>query len=218
MNEQTVKNTLYELREGDEAIAATLGALDEKLQAFLSAMRAGQATVVAGLRQVDAAVTGPGRNAAEETATPPADASADAPAIEAPEAISEPEATAAPDSQIEPEADDESESADSAIEAAVDDPDEMLGDVLDDVLDEAVALFQSPVLPEEAPAPAPISSQEEEDALLASLDTETATLIRVKRRLSSTPRSVRELLDEVRAEQSRAEGEKKETSRWWRRK
>lgn len=218
MNDQTVKNTLYELREGDEAIAATLGALDEKLQAFLSAMRAGQATVVAGLRQVDAAVTGPGQNAAEETATPPADASADAPAIEAPEAISEPEATAAPDSQIEPEADDESESADSAIEAAVDDPDEMLGDVLDDVLDEAVALFQSPVLPEEAPAPAPISSQEEEDALLASLDTETATLIRVKRRLSSTPRSVRELLDEVRAEQSRAEGEKKETSRWWRRK
>ncbi len=88
----------------------------------------------------------------------------------------------------------------------------------EDPVDDEIGLFESPVLPTEQPEPAGLTQQEEDEALLAELDTETATLIRVKRRLSNKPRSVRELLEEIRAEQGRAQTEKKETSRWWRRK
>jgi hypothetical protein len=56
------------------------------------------------------------------------------------------------------------------------------------------------------------ANESEEEALLATLDTETANWIRVKRRLGGNRRSVRELLDEFRAQRG-AQPDKKRTRR-----
>lgn len=61
-------------------------------------------------------------------------------------------------------------------------------------------------------------SDEDGEALLATLDTDTANWIRVKRRLTGNRRSVRELLDEFRAQRGAPKGnvagsEKKRTRR-----
>lgn len=65
-----------------------------------------------------------------------------------------------------------------------------------------------------APPPRPVISEEDE-ALLASLDPETAKAIRVMRRLSDQQKSVRELLEEymnIRSSQDPAEQRRKS---WW---
>ena len=67
-----------------------------------------------------------------------------------------------------------------------------------------------------APSPAaPQASREEDEALLASLDPETAQAIKVMRRLSFEHKSVRQLLEEYeqsRQSQDSTEGKKKS---WW---
>ncbi len=69
-----------------------------------------------------------------------------------------------------------------------------------------------------APAQNP-SPATPDDALLQTLDGETARAIRIKRRLCRGSRSVQELLEEYRAAQARAQKPSKPTVRrgWWRR-
>jgi hypothetical protein len=65
------------------------------------------------------------------------------------------------------------------------------------------------------PRPSRSASDEEDEALLASLDPETAKAIRVMRRLSIEKKSVRELLAEythTRSDQDPAEGRRRS---WW---
>ena len=57
---------------------------------------------------------------------------------------------------------------------------------------------------------------DDDEELMASLDIETASVIRVKRRLSNNTKSVRELLDELGIEQSSSKGANPRRSRWWR--
>jgi hypothetical protein len=59
-----------------------------------------------------------------------------------------------------------------------------------------------------------------DEALLRTLDPETAHAIRVKRRLTQGARSVRELLDEYRAAQAQPQAQSSRPDRrgWWRRK
>ena len=57
---------------------------------------------------------------------------------------------------------------------------------------------------------------DDDEGLMASLDMETANVIRVKRRLSNNTKSVRELLDELGIEQSPSKGANPRRSRWWR--
>ncbi len=59
---------------------------------------------------------------------------------------------------------------------------------------------------------------EADEALLETLDPETAKAIRVKRRLTRGKRSVRELLEEHRAAQAQAPVQTPERRGWWRRK
>ena len=62
------------------------------------------------------------------------------------------------------------------------------------------------------------ASLEEDEALLAELDEETARQIRVKRRLCNNERSVRELLDELQGEHEPGETRsQQQRNRWWRR-
>jgi hypothetical protein len=78
------------------------------------------------------------------------------------------------------------------------------------------SMFSSPVRPviaEEEPSPAaePVSD-EEEQALLDALDDETASAIRVRRRLSGGRKSVRDLLAEIQREGKPDQSQKKG---WW---
>ncbi|MFQ5806116.1 MAG: hypothetical protein ACE5I3_06675 [Phycisphaerae bacterium] len=72
----------------------------------------------------------------------------------------------------------------------------------------------------ETPAPPSIDEAaltEDDQALLASLDAETASAIQVKRRLANNQRSVRELLQEIRSEQTAVDDTESQRTRWWRR-
>ena len=73
--------------------------------------------------------------------------------------------------------------------------------------------------PAPAPAPAevqaPAAPEEDEEALLASLDPEIANAVRVKRRLLGTRCSVRQLIAEVEASRS-AKRDKPRGKSWWR--
>ena len=68
----------------------------------------------------------------------------------------------------------------------------------------------------------PMTISAEDDALLQTLDPETAKAIRVKRRLSPGSRGVRELLEEYQAAQTQRLGpetdDTPERRGWWRRK
>jgi hypothetical protein len=71
------------------------------------------------------------------------------------------------------------------------------------------------------PVEGPAAACGPEDALLQTLDRETARAIRIKRRLCHGSRSVQELLDEYRAAQAQPQAEPSlPTARrgWWRRK
>jgi hypothetical protein len=68
----------------------------------------------------------------------------------------------------------------------------------------------------QAPAPAADHSREEDEALLASLDPETAKAIRVMRRLSFEKKSVRELLEEyTQSGQPQEKAEQRQRKSWW---
>ena len=56
-------------------------------------------------------------------------------------------------------------------------------------------------------------TEEDDEALLAELDEETATQVRVRRRLTGRRRSIRELIEEVQAEKANEPETKK--SSWW---
>lgn len=78
------------------------------------------------------------------------------------------------------------------------------------------SMFSSPVRPvfaQEAPSTAEPISDEEEQALLDSLDEETAGAIRVRRRLSGGRKSVRDLLAEIQSEHRTQDQSQKKG--WW---
>jgi len=58
-------------------------------------------------------------------------------------------------------------------------------------------------------------AQEEDEALLASLDPETAKAIRVMRRLSFENKSVRELLEEHKQTRNGSESAEPRKKSWW---
>jgi hypothetical protein len=85
---------------------------------------------------------------------------------------------------------------------------------------EAPAPLVQPADP--SPAPRPPSPPLTDEALLQTLDRETAQAIRVKRRLCDNGRSVQQLLEEYRAaqaqQQARQQSKPAAQRGWWRRK
>lgn len=77
----------------------------------------------------------------------------------------------------------------------------------------------APLSPETVPASSEVAAPQadEDEVLLSSLDPETANAIRVKRRLTSNKKTVRELLDETRAGQTGGKEADPRRRRWWRR-
>lgn len=202
MGVDAVDKQLGALREGDEAVATALRELDAKLTEWLSAVRAGQAAIVAGL--------GGAAEPADEIELPPAACSED-PNADATGEVQEHAAGETGAGEGEPAAANAAEESDQPRGAR---PGRRGG------------LFERPVAPggadpaqepeDEAAAAAP-GTTEEEEALLAELDEETASAIRVKRRLCNNRRSVQQLLEEIRAEQKAAKGKTPQRTQWWRR-
>ncbi len=84
-----------------------------------------------------------------------------------------------------------------------------------DVLESAPEVAPEPESDEEGAAAAAAASAEDE-ALLATLDEETANAIRVRRRISRGRRSVQELLEEIQSTRPSAKGPGPQRKRWWR--
>ena len=206
MNADTVKIELAALRDGDAAIADALAAVQTKQDLWLSAMRAGQAAILAGLTPADAAgkpvetarpnskprppatpVQGLGTDSPRPPVTPEDDLHESVPV------------SAQPDREPEPSAPGDRDSGMfwTVTSAAGVEPDQPppAGDAEAD----------------EPPGP------EDDEALLAGLDEETAKLIRVKQRLSGGRQSVRELLKQVRTEHKPKLDQPQQRNRWWRR-
>jgi hypothetical protein len=192
----TLDKQLAALRDGDQTIADALATLETKLEAWLSAMRDGQASIAAALKEVDglenSEVTADLHAAPPSTPAEEPSAPAEEPPIvqDAPDRVpeSQPEATA--------------ERSHGLFQTPV-----RAGPVTEA---DAHELEPEDQAVEQAPP-------EDDEALLAELDEETATLIRVKRRLSNNTRSVRELLDEMRTERDPGRGKPQQRTRWWRR-
>lgn len=214
MGANTVDKQLGALREGDEAIAGALSELDTKLTEWLSAMRAGQAALECGLLEES------GREG-EAPAEPHAPASSQT------VAASEPASTGAGQVPLDGEAGTPSEPDVVAppVSAARKDTDP---DLHRDGTRSGGGMFETPAptggnVPANGPehraetASDVRPSPEDDEALLAQLDEETASAIRVKRRLSNNQRSVQELLEEIRAEQKPTDGKTQPRTQWWRR-
>lgn len=77
-----------------------------------------------------------------------------------------------------------------------------------------------PLEPEPEPAAEkPSTADDDDEAVLASVDEKTAQALRVMRRLSPVKKSFRQLLEEYQREQeNRKEPEPQQTKSWWRRK
>jgi hypothetical protein len=195
MGVDTLNKQLGALREGDEAVAGMLSELDARLSEWLSAMRAGQATVLAGLARVDGPRVEPAST--EETASEPALAAPTETSLESGNDVPGPP-DAPPPAQSEPRTQRPKGMFETPVPIGPAEP------------------LAEPELPAEPARDGP-SSLEEDEALLAQLDEKTASLIRVKRRLSNNSRSVQELLEEIRAEQKPTKPRTKQRSQWWRR-
>jgi hypothetical protein len=86
-----------------------------------------------------------------------------------------------------------------------------------DVLGRVITPHAEPdPLQQEEPVDPAAKDREEDDALLASLDEETAEAIRVMRRLSPVKKRVSELLEEYRATQlAQQSAPKSKKKSWW---
>ena len=78
----------------------------------------------------------------------------------------------------------------------------------------------APVVAEAPPAPEPSAAEQDEKALLDSLEPDIARQVHVRRRLSGHSKSVRELIDEIRAEKgskgaSTTPTDKQQKKGWW---
>ena len=178
----------------DGAIEEAFAALDARIAAFASAI----AHAVAELGAADQAVEQPEAPAAVEEPQPRlADVEADPVAeTDSPEPV-EPEPT-----------------ADQAPQEPV--PPEPEVDLKRDVLGRAISSKPEPVEAEEPPADTHSSEEQDDDALLASLDVETAKAIRVMRRLSPVKKRVSDLLEEYRASQAAHQSDPKQKKKsWW---
>ena len=183
--------------QDDGAIQRAFEQLDAQMSTWLAAMErahgALQAEPAREAGPADRAVaSAPAELVAVQPAAPPA----------ALEAVPEPEVNAAPE-PVAPEAADPGAGSVPRIPAA-----ETRADI---------QATPPPGAPVAAPAEAPRSPNDDE-ALLATLDEETAKAIRVMRRLSMNQKSVRQLLEEYQSGnggQAAAAADKKS---WWRRK
>jgi len=199
MGADTIEKQLGALREGDETIAGALSELDAKLTEWLSALRAGQVAVVTGLEPpgADAAQTVPGGAAASEAASTGAGAPSES------EVAGQPGAGARTrrgsgmfDTPVRVGGGEESGNCNGQSGK-----------------DDGTGAGAGQI----AAGPSELGLGEDDEALLAELDEETATAIRVKRRLSNNQRSVRELLEEIRAERKAADDQGRPRTQWWRR-
>lgn len=208
MSADPVNKELAALLDGDDAIAAALAGVEAKLDAWLSAMRAGQAAIVAGLSPSE---TDKGTEAVQPASPEPPAAADQQPEPEKPPAPVEPDAgiqELVPDRQ-EPVP----VSAEPGSEPGSYAPAEPGG-----------GMFQgaTPADATEAEPPPPVEAEErpaedDDEALLAGLDEETVKLIRVKQRLSGGKLSVRELLEQLPAERKSEAAKPQQRNRWWRR-
>jgi hypothetical protein len=173
----------------DAAVQLAFEQLDARLNAWLSAMQ--QLGTILRHREDQAAP------AAEEHAVPPA-----------PELARGNEFTAAEPIAEVPSVPAVSTTSATPAQGLIAEPAVALGSVV------------SPVEPNASPPSAPATEKaagEDEEALLATLDPETAKAIRVRRRLSTGRKSVRELLAEYNAEQGKSSGGEAGKRSWWRR-
>jgi hypothetical protein len=212
MGADTIDKQLGALREGDESIAGALSELDAKLTEWLSAMRAGQAAIVTGLAPpgTDAAQPVPGGAGASEAAStgagaPPAPTSseADVPTPSESEVVSQ------------PGADTRTRRGSGMFDTPVrfGDGEESGNCNGQSGKDDGTGAGAGQI----AAGPSELGLGEDDEALLAELDEETASAVRVKRRLSNNQRSVRELLEEIRAERKVADDQGRPRTQWWRR-
>ncbi len=203
MSADSVNKRMEALREGDQAITHALSELDTKLAAWVAAMEQGQGLIAHGLEQSVAAVD------EEPVAVGPAESEeAVAEIAEVAEVAEAGEVVEASESVTEPEAVEDMETVESI-----------------EFEESASGMFQIPRQarataesgePEASAPESGADSEEDDEALLAQLDEETAKMIRVKRRLCNNQRSVRELLAEVQREEPPAEGHSQQRKQWWR--
>lgn len=183
-----IDQALQELDAKLDAWAQTILATEASLKGLVSSQKAEESRDLAGEDQAQPEVTA--REAQEETEVEPL---AGITGLEEPEPVeveAETEPEAAQESRLNPEESGEARAAEPAIS-------------------ETAAL--EPAVPEE-----PAGDAQEDEALLASLDPSLVKKIQVLRRLTSKKRSVRELLEQVKASAAEAPApvEHKKKSFW----
>lgn len=205
MDTATVDKRMAALRADDGGIARLLAELDVKFDAWLAAMRAAQAAATGRpAAAADPPVAPPAATAPRAAEAPPAPTTG-AHAAPPPEGrAAEPRAPAPPTAGTEPKA--------RRGGGAAEKP--------------GPRLFRGGRPERSQPEPAAgedAGLSADDAALLATLDAETANAIRVKRRLTGGRKSVRELLQELRAGPPAAaprpppERGSGSGRRWWRR-
>ena len=188
MDATTIDSRIAALHADDGVIEQGLAELDARLAAWLVAMREGQTALLSGVRQVIA--TSETDSAAEHP--PPAD---DEP---------EPSAALQRGSGLFRQ-DRENESS--------------LGTGEPETKHESGKTGPDPLPSETVPADNEVVAPkvDDDEALLSSLDLETANAIRVKRRLTGNKRTVRELLGEMQSGRAHGKEADVQRKRWWRR-
>lgn len=187
MDATTIDSRIAALHADDGVIEQSFAELDARLVEWLVAMREGQTALLVGVRQV--------------IATPETDSAAEHP----PPADDEPEPNAA--LQRGSGLFRQDRGNESSLDTGGPETEHESGKTGPD-----------PLPSETAPADSEVAAPkvDDDEALLSSLDPETANTIRVKRRLTGNKRTVRELLDEMRSGRTGGKEADPQRKRWWR--
>lgn len=195
MQATEVRQRTEQVSAGDREITLALDALDEKLQAWLAAVADSQQVIADLCAQAGVAEALPDQGQALPESDPAAAAEPEAATSDAPEL---------PEQGIQASAEPTAEQ-----------------DAAEDVATSGSGLLTRPARRRTTDTGAGDGdasaerqeTSEDDEALLASLDPETAHMIRVKRRLMNNSRSVRELLAELQESETPKDKRRK---RWWR--
>lgn len=193
----------------DGSIAQALTDLEAKLEAWSAAMRAAEASLAELSAESRRRVEAEDRHEIDRTVADDAVGEADGAAAECPVAsddtVAEPIAgdpdLVSTEAQVEPEEVEETQPESESIEVATVEAD----------------VGEAGVDSEEASDPSRGASEDDDEALLATLDSETAKAIRVMRRLAPEKKSVRELLSEYEAQKADEPEEQPQKKSWFHR-
>jgi hypothetical protein len=203
----------------DEAVQRALAEVDAKLATWSTAMREAQVCLAEAVQR---SVSEPDI-AAAPCATEPADDDNLIPPADVDLAEADSEVTSFTDPD-EAEVDDAAEHTRETIDELPPESESVSEPMESALPDEAPSLAAGEIGPapdagdEDAPPPADGDSLDDDQTVLDSLDEETATAIRVMRRLDPDGKSIRELLEEYEAQQAAEHAKRGERKTWWKRK